>query len=391
MEEKNKMMKPFCFLLLLGAVACMRQPIDHFVLKGSVPGAMDSTEVILRIMDNWVMALDTAYVVDGKFELHGKLDAPMLCRLSLDNSAILHRLGKDMNLARRYELDFFVENGNLSFSAPHIDSLPQAYWNYDIRKEKNYQLKGSVTQDAYYLYQQQTIPLRYEIQNIRRQSSQSSDYHSRLESMEKKLDMIGKTFIQENTNMIVKLYVADRLKKNVFTYDQTYLDELEELFASYQDTCAAFKKFRKYLHEASRFVKGSPLHDYELTDIDDKTVSLLSQVNQDGYTLIDFWASWCIPCRISLIHLREVYKQCKEKVRFISISIDQKKEDWYKAVQEENLPWLQFCIEPEQNKQIVNDFNLLGIPAFFLIDNKGRIIFSATNSGDVAMQLNKIK
>ena len=384
------MMKIPYLLLLFGFAACTRQPVDRFVLEGLVPGALDSTEVILKVMDNWGKALDTAYVVNEKFELHGKLEFPMLCRLSLDNSVILQRSRKDMGLMRRYELDFFVENGKITFSVPHIDSLPQAYWNYDIRKEANYQVSGSAAQDAYYRYQQQTLPLRYEIQNFRTQGYQLPDYYSRLELMEEKLDAIKKAFIRGNTNLAVNLYVAGTLKKNMFTYDQHYLDELEQLFASCQDTCIALKNFRQYLHEAARFVKGFPIQDGELTGIDGKTVSLLAQMNPDGYTLIDFWASWCIPCRIGLIQLREVYKQYRENVRFVSISIDQKEEDWRKALKEEDLPWLQFHSLSEQTERFVKDYNLLGIPAFFLVDSDGRIVFSATNSGDVAMQLNRM-
>ena len=100
-------MKKLCFLLLFGAAACTQQPTDHFILRGTVPGVMDSTKVTLRTVTRWDKDLASAYVIDGKFELRGQLDAPTLCKLSLNN-------------ARSYELDFFVENGKLTFTTPHI-------------------------------------------------------------------------------------------------------------------------------------------------------------------------------------------------------------------------------------------------------------------------------
>lgn len=106
-------MRKLYLLLLLGVAACTRQPADRFVLRGTVPGAMDSTQVILKMVDGWGKTLDTAYVVGGKFELRGKMDAPALCKLILDNSDYLQRSEQDLNLARRHEIDFFVENGNL--------------------------------------------------------------------------------------------------------------------------------------------------------------------------------------------------------------------------------------------------------------------------------------
>ena len=101
-------MKKLCFLLLFGAAACTQQPTDHFILRGTVPGVMDSTKVTLRTVTRWDKDLASAYVIDGKFELRGQLDAPTLCKLSLNN-------------ARSYELDFFVENGKLTFTTPHIE------------------------------------------------------------------------------------------------------------------------------------------------------------------------------------------------------------------------------------------------------------------------------
>lgn len=382
-------MRNLYLLLLLGAAACTRQPADHFVLRGTVPGAMDSTQVILKMAGGWETALDTAYVVGEKFELRGKLGTPTLCRLALDNFDYLHRSGKDLNLTRHHEIDFFVENGNLVFSTPHIDSLPKAFWLYDIRKEKNYKVEGSAAQDAYCRYQQQTLPLRYDLKRIRGQWN-FPDRTRKMEEIKAEMEKVSKAFIRNNSNLAVNLYVAGTLKKPSFTFDQAYLDELEQLFASCQDTCIALKEFRQYLHDASRLVQGSPLQQCELVTPQGKTVELLRQLNPQGYTLIDFWASWCIPCRVSLVHLRELYKQYGKQVRFISLSLDQKEPDWQKALKEEKLPWTQFRSLPEQTQKFAEQYNLYGIPTFFLVDREGRIVFSGSESESLQLQLEKI-
>ena len=381
-------MKYINLLLLLGVAACTQQPADRFVLRGTVAGAPDSIEVILRIKDDWTKALDTAYIVDEKFELRGKMDAPKLCRLSLDNSAALQRSGQNMDQAHRYELDFFVENGRLKFVTPHLDSLPRASWEYDVRKEKNYRVKGSFAQDAYYRYQQQTLPLRYAMQELEKKGKQTPDNNK--EAINSKLDEMSRTFIRSNDNLAVNLYIAETLKKPAFTYDQAYLDELEQLFVSCRDTCAALKDFRSYLRDAARLVQGSPLQDDQVGDVDGKTVSLPAQMNPDGYTLIDFWASWCIPCRVSLILLREIYKDYGEKIRFVSVSLDQQEADWQKALKEEKLPWPQFRSLPEQTKAFAKQYHLYGIPEFFIVDREGRIVFSGSNVYELMGQLPKM-
>ena len=74
------------------------------------------------------------------------------------------------------EIEFFAENGDLVFFTPHIDSLPRSFWQYDIRKEKNYSLKGSPAQDVFCAYQQQTIPLRHEIRTREQAYMESGDF-----------------------------------------------------------------------------------------------------------------------------------------------------------------------------------------------------------------------
>ena len=355
-------MKKLCFLLLFGAAACTQQPTDHFILRGTVPGVMDSTKVTLRTVTRWDKDLASAYVIDGKFELRGQLDAPTLCKLSLNN-------------ARSYELDFFVENGKLTFTTPHIDSLPQAYGLYDIRKEKNYRVEGSTTQDAYYRYQQQTLPLRYGIQELRKQANQIPDYNSRLEDMNAELDKTSRAFIRNNDNLATNLYIAGTLKKPAFTYDQTYLDELEQLFASCQDTCAALKDFRSYLRDASRLVQGSPLQEAEVVNDKGESVSLIAQLNREGYTLIDFWASWCGPCRAENPNVIRLYKKYHRKgLEVVGFSLDDDKSKWVQAIMEDGLPWINGSDLKGQSSEIGRLYNVRSIPFTLLLDENNRIV-----------------
>ena len=120
-------------LILLAATACGRQPADRLVLRGTVPGAMDSTEVALVPNGRFSDALKT-FVVDGKFVIEGKFDRPAYCELRMDNYEVCERRGiKDDGAVKYKEIGFFVENGELEFQTPHIDSLPSSFWQYDTR------------------------------------------------------------------------------------------------------------------------------------------------------------------------------------------------------------------------------------------------------------------
>lgn len=382
-------MKYLNILLLWGAVACSGQPADHFVLRGVVPGAMDSTDVKLVNLDAGGVEIMSAYVIDGKFELRGKLETPVHCKLRFSNMDYIERSGKDMENIVCNEINFFLENGKLTFRTPHIDSLPKSFWEYDIRCEKNYKLSGSAAQDAYYEYQQQTIPVRLAIAGLLAKEELSLDENRRLQGYYAQLNRMGRDFIVNHNNVPVNLHVAEFLKKEPFTYDRAYLDSLEELFASNRDTSAALENFRRYLYDAARFVQGKPVQDAEVAGTGGEKLSLLAQLNPEGATLIDLWASWCAPCRASFPHLRRMYSQYGEKVKFVSVSVDAKEADWQRAMGEEKLPWLQLLAPTAFRKDLGELYGLRGVPTFYLIDRDGRIIFSGHSSGDLELQLDK--
>ena len=116
-------MRKIYFLILLGVVACTQQPADYFVLRGTVPGAMDSTMVSLKKLDGR-SKLITGYIIGEKFELSGKLDVPTRCELVLDNYDYLERSGGEWESGRRVNIDFFVENGTNRIVFNELNTLP---------------------------------------------------------------------------------------------------------------------------------------------------------------------------------------------------------------------------------------------------------------------------
>lgn len=385
-------MRQASILILLLAAACSRQPADSFVLRGTVPGAMDSTVVELVPNGRYRDALKT-FIVDGRFEIRGQMPLPTYCELRMNNADIRERHGGKDDMPSKYnEIGFFVENGELTFSTPSVDSLPESFWRYDVRKERNYTVTGSAAQDAFYRYQQQTIAQRHALraaQNAQMDSEAIADY-KRTQNIRTELNQTIEDFIRGNQNLAVSLYLAEQLKKDPFTYDQAYLDRLAGLFASQQDTCAPLREFRKYLTEAAAFTQGKTLEDGTLLAPDGSKQALLAQLNGEGYTVIDFWASWCGPCRASFPHLRKMHGQYGEKVAFISVSLDSKEADWREAMEEEQLPWPQFLANQELGKALGDLYDINAIPTFLLITPDGKIAFSGHDSGVLEMQLEKI-
>lgn len=132
----------------------------------------------------------------------------------------------------------------------------------------------------------------------------------------------------------------------------------------------AGKKFGDYIHGLKSSAVGDEVADFILPDPSGKEVDFKSLKGK--YVLIDFWASWCVPCRRSFPRMREVYKKYRDDgFEIYNISIDEDKAAWLKAVKEENNPWPQ-SLDTKQISQ--KGFAVTSIPASFLVDPQGKII-----------------
>lgn len=90
--------------------------------------------------------------------------------------------------------------------------------------------------------------------------------------------------------------------------------------------------------------------------------------------VLDFWASWCGPCRAEIPHLKEAFEAYNGKgVEFLSVSIDKDGAAWRKAMKEENMPWAQVQA-PKAGKDVMKLYQFSGIPYILVLDQEGRIV-----------------
>ncbi|WP_442587665.1 redoxin domain-containing protein [Pedobacter sp. AW31-3R] len=114
---------------------------------------------------------------------------------------------------------------------------------------------------------------------------------------------------------------------------------------------------------------------------------LASLIKGHKYVLVDFWASWCVPCRKSIPKLKEVYAEFKDKgLQVISISIDKKEGDWVKAQAEEKLPWPSVL----DKGATANAWKIQAIPAMFLLDEKGVVVAENLSLEEIVAKLKAI-
>ncbi|MCX8020245.1 MAG: TlpA family protein disulfide reductase [Chitinophagaceae bacterium] len=118
---------------------------------------------------------------------------------------------------------------------------------------------------------------------------------------------------------------------------------------------------------------GQPAYEVALPSLNGDTLRLSSL--RGKVVLLDFWASWCRPCRIANKGLAKIYARYKNRgFEIFGVSLDEKKSEWLKAIKKDKITWLQVR-DPDVARSVVAlQWNITGIPTSYLLDRDGRIV-----------------
>lgn len=197
---------------------------------------------------------------------------------------------------------------------------------------------------------------------------------------ELKLDFV---FAKKNPNSLAALRL---LRMHVSRFiGMNFYDTYVEVFENFTPEIKNSEKGKQMAENLQYFKQskeGSLAPNFSLQDSNGKTISL-DEFKGKQYILIDFWASWCGPCREELPYIKELYQKYHEQgFEIISVAKDDKPDLWKKAIAKEKIESWRHIFTSEENRSIIKDYYVNGIPHKILIDKNGVIIGKWKGSGE---------
>ncbi|WP_299664641.1 TlpA disulfide reductase family protein [uncultured Polaribacter sp.] len=156
---------------------------------------------------------------------------------------------------------------------------------------------------------------------------------------------------------------------NLKYFEMNELKTLIDNYSAFEDN-PSYKSLKRFYEGAKRTAIGAQAPEFSLPNIRGKKISLSDKKGK--IVLLDFWASWCIPCRKEIPHLKKIHKKYKDRgFETVSISTDKKELDWRNAVKEEAMPWDQLL---DNENDASKKYHIISIPQLFILDENGFII-----------------
>jgi thiol-disulfide isomerase/thioredoxin len=336
--------------------------------------------------------LDSTVIRDGCFAFSGTLEEPTLLILKYFPDE-RRALADDRGVLMHPVVPLLIDGGNIQVEAA-VDSLPSdfelyAYGNYDYR---NATVTGSRLADLYQEYQRECSRLSSISSDITQQFNQRYYYKKdatidyivselgRLDAAKADVRSFLTDFITRNRDNAAGLMALSE------TLDKFSKSEIEKLVAALSQKMKDTPLGKAVVERAAVIANtavGSQFADVTLIDPSDNHHQLSEYLGKGNYTLLEFWASWCGPCRSSIPHLKEVYALYHPQgFDIVSVSMDEKLDAWKKAVDEEQMPWTQLGCE-DGFGEVARVYNFNGIPYCVLICPEGEVV--ETNCRDARL------
>ncbi len=321
-------MKKLIFTSILCLIFGISQSQNKtYQITGTVTDAKEGTVILEKYLNNGTIATDSTKFSKGNFIFEGSVDSPIAAGLTL----------KSGNSTKR--VSFFVENSKMTVKV-----------NMNANSAV-YEVKGSKTNDEF----------RSFLENCK----SNKPYQEEIDCQKQQ--------INKHVNSLFVPYVL--YATMLYYYDYEELRKTINNFSGEATKTYHYIKLKEYADRLSRVAIGQIAPDISQPDLNGKNESFQPLLKNNKYILIDFWASWCRPCRQENPHVLEAYNAYHAKgFDVFGVSFDKDKDKWQKAIEDDKLPWHHVSELKMWDNKAAEIYCVRSIPANYLIDQNGKII-----------------
>jgi len=231
-------------------------------------------------------------------------------------------------------------------------------------------------------YTLEEIRFRKESLNLNNQKDTTGLADLRKDYLEKERSFYG--YLKQSIDFLKGHMTAWLILTEHFDIEQNlnFYGEQLILFNSTIPGSWQLKQLKEKYQNIKKLAIGSVAADFSLPDVDGKLIQLSSF--RGKYVFLDFWASWCQPCRVENPELVKVYDKFKgDHFEILGVSFDKKRENWLKAIEKDGLEWKHVSDLKYFDSEMIQLYNIVNVPTTILLDPEGKIIAKNIHSGEL--------
>ena len=349
-------MKKVFYLLIATILLVACQNNKTTTIHGTVADKNFEGKMVF-LKDTGMVTIDSTVIKNGSFSFTAKSDTSSVRLLTLDEKIDSKMPG---NVA------ILFEPGSL-----------------EVKFDSVVVVTGTPINQAYSDYREKVWELSKKMRALSEQYNEAASQGKMNDSLENAINQQYDSLAADMSKLnfdFVKNNISNALGRFLFLKQgQMFDSEQQKQLLSMTD--ATFKKLApvqrmiKRLENEDKVAVGKRFVDFTLKDPSGKDVSLSDYAGKGKYVLVDFWASWCPPCRAEMPNVVKVYSKYKNKgLEIVGVSLDKDHDAWVKGIKDLNITWPQMSDVKFWQSSVVDFYAIKGIPHTVLIDKNGIII-----------------
>jgi peroxiredoxin len=328
-----------------------------YIITGEIDNADGQKIVLKKVMpDVMPVGLDSAIIKNGKFEVKGIVAHPEYCVLYIGDNG---------------PLQFFIENSPIHISV-NLDTI------------QNSTITGSTENNLFGLFQNGMEQMEKQVGKLNddymafklsgeEDAGREKGYLEQMDRLRLERADFTVNFVKEHPNSILSaVIIAGNLSYDATTEQlESYIDGFDTI----NRQSPWVQSIEEQVRTAKRLQEGQMFSDISLPSPDGQMVSLSDYAGKGKYVMIDFWASWCRPCRMANPHVVKLYSQYKDKgFEIVGISLDKDKKEWTDAIEADGLTWPHMSDLKFWQSEAAKLYAVHAIPNTILLDKDGKIL-----------------